>query len=83
MSLKKEHGSKDKGSLPSDAKKVMNALAGVNPRYKDPNLVQVEATPKRNWAVYYDGKYTGTTINRVVLSDATVEKLGWEYHNID
>lgn len=81
--FKKEHGPKDKGNLPSDAKKVMNALAGVNPKYKDPNLVQVEATPKGNWAVYYDGKYTGTTINGVVLSDATVEKLGWEYHNID
>jgi hypothetical protein len=76
-------GAKDKGNLPSDAKKVMNALAGVNSKYKDPNLVQVEATPKGNWAVYYDGKYTGTTINGAILSDATVEKLGWEYHDVD
>lgn len=78
-----KNGAKDKGNLPSDAKKVMNALAGVNSKYKDPNLVQVEATPKGNWVVYYDGKYTGTTINGAILSDATVEKLGWEYHDVD
>lgn len=73
----------EKRNLPSDAKKVMDALTGMNSKYKDPNLVQVEATPKGNWAVYYDGKYTGTTLNGAILSDATIEKLGWEYHDMD
>lgn len=81
--FKKEHEPKNEGTLPYDAKKVMHALAGVNSKYKDPSLVRVEGTPKGNWAVYYDGKYIGVTVNGAMLSDSTIKKLGWEYHDVD
>ena len=78
-----DKGKKKQGDLPYDAKKVMDALASVHSKYKNPDLVQVDSTPKGNWRIYYDGKDTGLTLTGSILSDRTIEELGWEYHDVD
>ena len=69
--------------LPSDALGVMRALQSSNSKYKDPSKVTVEATPKGNWYLHYDGKDTGIIIGGSKLSGDTIEELGWEHHDID
>ncbi|GEM_PF-1588694 len=74
---------KDETKLPSDAKKIMDALKTNNSRYSDSSKVTVEATPKGNWRLYYDGKDTGVTIKDSVLSEDTIRDLNWEHHDVD
>ena len=74
---------KDETKLPSEAKKIMDALKTNNSRYSDSNKVTVEATPKGNWRLYYDGKDTGVTIKGSVLSEDTIRDLNWEHHDVD
>lgn len=74
---------KDKKKLPSDAKKIMDALKTNNSKYSDSSKVTVEATPKGNWRLYYDGKDTGVTIKGSVLSEDTIRDLNWEHHDVD
>jgi len=72
-----------KKTLPSDAKKIMDALKTNNSKYSDSSKVTVEATPKGNWRLYYDGKDTGVTIKGSVLSEDTIRDLNWEHHDVD
>lgn len=74
---------KDETKLPSEAKKIMDALKTNNSRYSDSSKVTVEATPKGNWRLYYDGKDTGVTIKGSVLSEDTIRDLNWEHHDVD
>ena len=74
---------KDEKKLPSDAKKIMDALKTNNSKYSDSSKVTVEATPKGNWRLYYDGKDTGVTIKGSVLSEDTIRDLNWEHHDVD
>lgn len=66
--------------LPYDAKRVMNALAGVNSKYNRPSKVTVEATEKGNWYVYYNNQHIGLTLKGSMLSEETIRELNWEYH---
>mgnify|MGYP001059795814 CR=1 FL=1 len=77
----KDGRKKQTKNLPSDAMKVMDALLTSRSEYNDPSKVTVEATPKGNWRLYYDGEDTGTTISGGLLSDNTIEELGWEHHD--
>lgn len=72
-----------KKTLPSDAKKIMDALKTNNSKYSDSSKVTVEATPKGNWRLYYDGKDTGINIKGSVLSEDTIRDLNWEHHDVD
>lgn len=80
---KKPKEGKKEFKLPSEAKKVMNALATSNSKYSDPSKVTVEATDKGNWRLYYNGKDTGTTVNGKMLSDDTIIEMKWEHHGVD
>lgn len=62
--------------------RIINLLT-TNSKYKDISKVTVEATPKGNWRVYYDGKDTGMTIDRKQISDRDVDKLGLEHHSLE
>lgn len=70
----------DSGKYPYQVKNVINALTAVKSSYKNPKKIKVWSTPKGNWRVYYDGKDTGITLQSHVISDSTVEKMGWELH---
>jgi hypothetical protein len=61
--------------LDYNAKKFMNSLKLMNNNFKDIDKVKVEATPKGNWAVYYDGKEI-TTVGGNILNEDTIEKYG-------
>ena len=73
----------EKNKFPSEAKKIMDALKTNNSKYSDSSKVTVEATPKGNWRLYYDGKDTGVTIKSSILSEDTIRDLNWEHHDVD
>ncbi len=79
--VKTDAESKKKREIIGQAKSVMEALAGTNSKYNNPNKVKLDVTPKGNWRVFYNGKDTGVTIGQSVISDSVVEKMGWERHS--
>lgn len=76
--IKKEE--KD-SSMSGYVNKIMDLLTTVSSKYSNPDKVTVEATPKGNWRLYYDGKDTGSTIQGDLLSEDAVRKLQWEHHD--
>ena len=70
----------DNNKYPPQVKNVINALTNVKSSYKNPKKIKVSSTPKGNWRIYYDGKDTGITLQSYVISDSTIEKMGWELH---
>ena len=60
--------------------RVLSALKVAHNDYKDASKITVEATPKGNWKVYYEGKDTGITYDGKLLSEGAIRSLNLEHH---
>lgn len=64
-------------TTPSSVSKIIDGFKSINSKYSDRDKMSLEKTDSGNWRLYYDGKDTGTTINKDVISEADAKKEGF------
>lgn len=64
-------------STSSNASKIIDKFKTINSKYSDRDKMSLEKTDSGNWRLYYDGKYTGTTLNKDIISEANARKEGF------
>ena len=61
-------------STTSSVSKIIDGFKSINSKYSDRDKMSLERTDSGNWHLYYDGKDTGTVMNKDIISEVNAKK---------
>lgn len=68
-------------STTSSVSKIIDGFKSINSKYSDSDVdrdkMSLERTDSGNWRLYYDGKDTGTVMNKDIISEVDAKKEGF------